>query len=258
MPIAYEELVGSCSAQFASGGVSDTRIFKVAWSDAFDFAGELYGRYSTWPEGGYVLPARFPYRLHLYCDEVNIEGIGITDESSNADGTYTTYLWAKVTARYSPMTGVDPEDPEVVEEESISVAADIGTAEDGAWEYTADNVIASNSAMPAITEPTMLFTVTRFHVSALPESIIAATAGAVNNATWRGFSAGYVLFIGADARRSITTDGAEDWEVAYFFKTKTHNWNHVYRSEDGHYEAVRTKVGHDPMYATATFTDLGV
>ena len=64
--------------------------------------------------------------------------------------------------------------------------------------------------------------------------------------------------MGAEASRTITTDGAEDWEVTYNFLTKSHSWNQVYRDSTGDYAAVRTRTGHDPIYETDTFNSLGV
>ncbi len=258
MAIAYEEQVGSCSARFADGGGSATRVFKVAWGDAFDFANELYGRYQTWPGGEYHAPKRFPYRNYLYCNDVAIEGLGKQSELSNADGTYISYVWAKITAQYAPMTDVDPENPEVVEEESMAVSAEMLTLPEGSYEFTADSAVVPDSAMPGRIETTTSFSVTRFHISALPDATVSGMVGKVNNAGWRGYTAGHVLFAGADARRSITTDGAQDWQLTYNFLIKDHSWNNIYRKSTGTIVAVRTVNGHDPIYIPGTFTDLGL
>ena len=259
MAISYEEPYGSCTANIAKGGSSGTRIFTVDWADAFDFATELYGRYRTWPSGEYHRPARFPYIHHLYCTNVKIDGVGVASESSDEFGTYITYDKAKLTVQYAASELVDEDDPEIVEEESISVTAEMSSTEEGAWEWL-DGTVAPDSALPGIIASVMQFSVTRFHVSSLPDSTIANLVGKLNNATWRGYSTGYVLFMGAEARRSITVDGAEDWEIIYIFNIKPHHWNHVYRSQDTHehYEAVQVKDGTDTMYQLGAFGGLGV
>ncbi len=258
MPISYEEQVGSGNVTFAEGDTIGERIFKVDWSDAFEFAKELYGRFTIFPLGGYQQPARFPYLDYLYCNNVRVVGLGKPGESTNEDGTYITYAYAKVTATYGPMTGVDPEDPEVIEEENVSVSAEMLTLEDDSYEFAAAVAAVPSTAMPGRIETTSGFSVTRYHVASLPDATIEGLTGKVNNATWRGKTAGYVLFAGADGRRSITVDGADDWEITYNFLVKSHSWNHVYRSDHGHYEAVRTKIGHDPIYEPGAFGNLGV
>ena len=256
--VSYEEKVGSSSFQIAEGGASGTRIFTVAWGDAVTFAQELYGRYQAWPSGAYVPPNQFPYLPYLYCSDVQVEGFGIQSESSNAEGLYIVYEWAKVTARYTPMIGVDPEDPEVVEEENISVSGELETLPAEQYEWTAGSIPVKADILPVKVETTSSFSVTRLHVSSLPNNVISLVVGKINQNAWRSYSAGYALFIGADANRSITTDGAEDWEVTYNFLIKSHSWNHAYRDSSGNFEEVQTKNGNDTIYETDTFAALGV
>ncbi len=260
MAISYEEQVGSCTANIAKGGSSATRIFTVAWLDAFPFATELYGRYISWPDGEYHRPARFPYIHHLYCTNVKIDGVGIASESSDEFGTYITYDKAKLTVQYATSELVDDDDPEIVEEESVSVSHEVSTTEEGAWEWTVDSVPSPNSALPGIVASVMQFSVTRYHVSSLPDYTIAGLCGKLNNAEWRTYEIGRVLFMGAEGRRSITVDGAEDWEMTYIFNVKPHHWNHAYRSQDTHehYEAVQVKDGTDTLYQLGAFSGLGV
>ena len=260
MPVTYQERNGSCKTTFALGGASAERIFTVAWSDAFDFAKELYGRYTIFPSGEYQEPARFPYVGHLYCSEVSVDGFGVPGESSNADGIYITYAKARVVAKYTPLLREPDADPETVEEESVAVAVEMVTLPGEEYEWVDGSVAIKGDVLPGKVETTTQFSVTRYNVSSLPDATIAGLVGTVNNATWRGYTAGYALFAGADARRSITTDGAEDWEITYNFLIKSHSWNHVYRdgAAHGHYEAVQTKGGNDPIYNDGNFSNLGI
>ena len=263
MPISvsYEERNGSCSYSTSRGRRSGTRGFTVAWEDAFTFVRELRGGYLDFPAGDYTVPSRFPYVNNLYCSDATIVGLGVQGQASNDEGIYATYDKATVTAKYeSDNPDFNPDSPETVEEESLSVSAEIATAEEGAWEWTFDSKPAPDSSLPAIVVSVTQFSVTRFHVSSLPDETIVGLAGKINNAAWRGYTTEYVLFMGAEARRSITTDGAEDWEVTYIFKVKPHSWNDVYRSEDTHehYEAVQVKDGTDTLYQLGAFSGLGV
>jgi len=257
--VAYEEEVGSCSVNFVAGGNNTaTRIFKVAWADVFTFVKEIYGRYTSWPEGVWETPAQFPYVDHLYCTNISVVGFGLPGESINAEGTYITYAWARVTVTYGELKYTPDEDPETVEEESISVAAEMLTLPELQYEWSGDGVAIKGDVLPGKVATTTHFAITRYHVSSLPDSTISSLVGTVNNATFRGYTQDYVLFAGADARRSITVDGAEDWELTYNFLVKNHSWNHVYRDKNGTFEAVRTKTGHDAIYEEGDFTTLGL
>ncbi len=260
MPISvsYEEQNGSCSASFVQGGASGTRVFTVDWADAFTFKSELLGGWANFPIGVYVQPNRFPYADYLYCNDVRIEGLGVPGEANNDQGLYITYAKAKVTASYGPIQNINPDDPEIVEEESITVSAEMMTMSDGFFKYVGGDPLP-DSASPGKIETTTGFSITRYHVSSLPDATISGITGTVNNGTWRGYSAGYVLFAGADARRSITAQGAEDWEITYNFLIKDeHTWNQVLQKTTGNYVAVETAVGANPIYTSSNFSNLGV
>ena len=257
MAVTYEEQVGSCKVSFSGGSVSGTRIFKVAWSDVWDFAKELKGGYRD-VDGDYIEPARHPYLDYLYCLDVDVDPIitdGIT-ETTNATGLYIVYEWAKVTAKYGILLNVADEDPETIEEESLSVAAEMLTLPSDEYEWTGDSVAIKGDVLPGKISTTTQFSVTKYHVASLPDSTVSGLVGKVNNATWRGYGAGLALFAGAEARRSITTEGTEDWELTYSFLIKAQSWNNVYRDSTGAFAAVRTRTGHDPIYESGDFTDL--
>jgi len=256
--IPYEELVGSCSFSFAKGGSSATRIFKVAWSDAVAFATWLRGSYKIWPPGEFEPPNSFPYAPFLQCESVRVEGLGVPGESFNADGPYITYEYAKITAQYGHVLNVSPDNPEIVEEENISVATEMLTLPDTEYEWTSDGTPIKGDVMPGKITSTTHFSITRYHVASLPDLTVSSLTGKVNDAEWRGYDPEHVVFAGAEARRSTTVDGAEDWELTYHFLIKRHSWNHAYRDKIGAAEAVRTKNGHDPIYESGDFTTLGL
>ena len=257
--VDYQEPNGSCSYNSTEGGRTGTRVFTVAWADAFQLVKELRGGYQTDPARTYLTPAVFPYASDLYCSEAAIVGLGVPSQSSNAEGTFITYDKATITAKYASNSfGFDPEDPEAVEQENIIISNEMLTLAN--YEYTGDSVALEDKLLPSRVESTTGFSVTKFHVSSLPDAAVEAVVGKINSGTWRGKTAEYVLFMGANASRTITTDGAEDWEVTYNFLTKSHSWNHIYRTgaAHGHYEAVQTVGDHDAIYQTDTFSALGV
>lgn len=255
--VSYEEPDGSCSYSSTVGGRTGTRIFNCDWVDAFQLVKELRGGYRITPGNPYETPAVFPYADDLFCSGVALVGFGKPGQSSNAEGIYIIYDKAKITATYAMnVFDYNPEDPEAVEQENITVSAEMATISN--YEWSGDSVALEDKLLPNKIESTTAFSVTKFHVSALPDTATEAVVGKVNSGVWRGRTAEYVLFTGAEASRTITVDGAEDWEVTYNFLTKSHSWNKVYRDSSGNYEAVRTRTGHDPIYETNSFATLGV
>lgn len=257
--VDYKESDGSCTYNSTEGGRTGSRIFTVDWADAFQLAKELRGGFQSDPGSTYATPAVFPYADDLFCSEVAVEGFGVSSQSSNEEGSFITYDKATVIAKYAKnRINFNPADPTAVEQENITISAEMATLAN--YEYTADSVALEDKLLPSRVESTTGFSVTKFALSFLPGASVAATVGKINSNGWRGYTAEYVLFIGADASRTVNVVGAEDWEVTYNFLTKSHSWNQIYRDEagHGHYEAVRTKSTHAPIYALDTFSALGV
>ena len=254
MAIDFEEANGSGKVSWAGGTATATRIFNVEWDDAFDFVDEVLGGYGI--GGNYNGPGQYPYLPYLWATEAELEGFGIPDEAVRALGRVIEYTHAKITIKYTPQLFEDDDDPQTVEEESLSVATEMMTLPSGSYEYTSDSVIVADTAMPGMLMTTMQYTVSRPHVSTLETAVISGLVGEVNNATWRGSAAGLVLFIGVSANRKTTTEGRAEWAIDYNFLIRPTNWNHIYRDSTGIFEVIRTRTGHDPIYDAGDFTDL--
>ncbi len=174
--VSYTEPNGSCSYSSTAGGRTGTRIFNCAWSDAFQFAKELRGGYQSTPGNPYEVAAVFPYVPSLFCSEVSIEGFGVSSQSNNPEGTFITYDKAKLTAKYQMnVVNFDPENPSAVEQENITISAEMLTLAN--YEWTGDGVALEDKLLPSRVESTTGFSVTKFHVSSLPDVAVSAVVG---------------------------------------------------------------------------------
>ncbi len=260
MAIDFEELNGSGKVTWAGGTATATRIFNVVWDDAFDFVDEVLGGYGI--GGAYNGPGQYPYLPYLWATEADMEGFGVPDEGLRALGRVIKYTHAKITIKYEPQLFQDDDDPQTVEEESLTISTEMMTLPSGSYEYTGDGVVVADSAMPGMLMTTMQYNVSRTHVSSLEAAVISGLIGRVNDNTWRGWAAGLVLFPGVSANRKTTTDGREEWNIDYSFLIRTTDWNHIYRptaaggDRTTKFQAIRTVTGHHPVYDPGDFTNL--
>lgn len=259
MAIDFEELNGSGKVSWAGGTATATRIFNVEWDDAFDFVDEVLGGYGI--GGNYNGPGQYPYLPYLWATEAELEGIGAPDEAVRSLGRVIEYPQAKITIKYEPQLFQDDDDPQTVEEESVSIATEMMTLPSGSYEYV-DGTVVADSAMPGMLMTTMQYTVSRAHVTTLQAGTISGLIGRVNDGGWRDYGAGLVLFPGVSANRKTTTDGKEDWQIDYSFLVRPTNWNHIYRpiaaggDRTTKFELIRTVDGHHNVYDAGDFTDL--
>ena len=227
--ITYEELPGSGKFTYnPDGGHQGERLFLVDWGDRKAFHEALLGW--TEPVGDLsvrFLGQKFPGYDYLYCRQVNVEGVG--ELSQGAD--MASYPKAKVTATYTARnfgTSTSDTDEDYDEEEEDALAhlteewdfsGEFLTLPDGSYCWSFDLELVEGSV--GILIGTADIALTSDAEPLLRRDLIAAALGTVNSRTWYGFHAGYVLFLGASARRTTTVEGVSAWEITYRFRART-------------------------------------
>jgi len=261
--ITYEELPGSGKFTYnPDGGHQGERLFLVDWDDRKAFHEALLGW--TEPVGDLSVRyrgQRFPGYDYLYCRNVTVEGLG--ELSQGAD--MASYPKAKVTATYTSGnlgTSTADTDEDYDEDEEAGLAhlteewdfsGEFLMLPDGSYCWSLDLELVEGSVGLSI--GTADIALTSDAEPLLRRDLIAAALNTVNSRVWYGFGIGHVLFLGAAARRTTTSDGVSAWEITYRFRARTQSYNEMYRPGVG-WSAIEGTTTGDPLYAPFDFYNL--
>lgn len=262
--MTVRELQGSGTLTIGRDARKAVRKFHVTpWSSARDFVDALLGRVD--PDSGLRSPpSAFSSRQDLWASEAVVEGLGksSTDEEGNIhyDGG------ARVTVQYrglpfSPRrsTRSRPDDPASAAylSEEVSIGGETAPVRmknaDGEplWEWGDGEAIRGEDDLRLFqVRPRAEWTITRHEVAELPRDAIFQAVGKVNGDEVAGLAAETLLFLGAHARREVSTDEAAPWRVRYQFEFHPAGHNKAYRGEGDGYDDVRTISGGAKLYST--------
>jgi hypothetical protein len=231
--VAYHELTGSGSMVFTQDGVEATRIFKIDWNDRPDFERGLRG----WSEQigevwVHIGRASFPDFPSLKVTRVTIEGLGQMVHSAGIAGM-TGYENAKVTVTYErPPYDEEEESPGEV---YISLELDFQMEfmDQGVQNFSwkSDGKPVEQNVGQLLTTKVYKLTLWRVWDMDSLSNAISTCQGKVNDDTFYGAAAGYVLFLGATSRREIRTNGPQPWNVTLTFAERSQNWNYAWRPD---------------------------
>lgn len=272
--ITYQELPGSGRLRYSPDGIVGQRIFLVEWADRIEFCRQLLGyAEATGHIAIRTAAQRFPGFDYLYCYSAVSEGLGELGQGLELP----TYSRVKVTAEYRPLrfgTSVtetdeyedDIEDARRHLNESYEFSAMFLNVPGGFFKYSDDpGLWADRPAIPSppgILVGTLDLMLESEYEPEIDMATIQTCLGKVNSALWYGYGAGKVLFLGASARRTMTSEGIPAWTVLYRFRARTQKWNWFFKGEsgiganhaDGWWEI--ENVNGDPPYQTANFSAL--
>ena len=258
--IDYDEMPGSNVLQYSPDGIVGTRQFQVDWDDRIEFCELLLGYTNAVGHVPIRTEAqRFPDYTRLYCRYAVTEGVG----ELNAAGEVARYELARVRAEYRPWSygSSNVEDDEYDEdleanmerwEESHEYGVEMYSVSGSDLYWSDDPLVAIGSPMGVLIG-IVDYTFTSNAEPELLRDVIRATRGRINDDTWMGAPAGYMLFLGASARRTATSQGVNAWAITYRFRERTALWNAVLDGDT--WRLVEGPFGERP-YRSANFSAL--
>lgn len=239
--VAFDEELGSPKITFQNG-FGAVRTGWISWDDRFNIIETIFP--GTFTAGATQVPgvyASFPDFEQLRADSIEIEPHVTKEIGPNVNqelDTLITYERAKVTIRYSTRGGELPVDEADAEDEGDPVpllshkwsAGGEFLTIDNEGLYWTDDSVANNWDRVTENVPIGLFIpqtehqVTWERVLDPPFTAIRAIIGKVNE-TRGQFATGVIyketlLFIGAELERTIFSDGARAWKLAYRFSER--------------------------------------
>jgi hypothetical protein len=235
------------------GGSNAVRKVTCAWGDAVALAQDLRG--STIEVDGnllYTEAEAHPVLPSLKVASVAIEPVGIP---------LTTGTWeqAFLTINYDvPEFGTPGGEIDVLKEESLDVTAfnELIPAEDLVFE---DGVVARDLT---ITVRMIEYRCTLYKQATLPIQAITGLINKVNNGAWTigagTVGEGQALYGGAEASRSITDTGAEEWTISHVVYIGSHDQRQRWNAFAGVMEKVAFRNGGGDIYDSGSFASVGL
>lgn len=270
--IGFEELPDSPKIRInPKTGIQATRIFRINWDDWGAFARELLGVVSL--VGGQQLsasPFGFPEVPYLVIDDFSIDPM----MGDSPDGTHPVTLssrtnsypgGAKITVSYvSVDRNKDANRPGVPDGTYLTVSEDLGadyvTLQGRSWVWDGgddDGKKVADDANVGVIMPTGQTIMTWSRVSSPPRAAIRDKRGRVNNATWCGYAAGTLLFLGAKINRQFQIlEDSGLYQIEYTFAESVNGWNKQWNPKRGVWTAIKANDSSDPPYLSTTFDEL--
>lgn len=262
--LEYEELAGSPTFSATPDGMSATQIYKMGIGGGLLLADESFPAPVQSPCGFEFNPTRkmpgFPW---LHTKQIDVEGF---DPENPRQGTQHNFYaeGERVTIEYQ--TSAENEDVTVLTHR-VGIGGEFMQMPSHGLKWSDQapgETVQEEDVGAAKVIPTVEHELTFNWVPDPPFDKIVAKIGMVNGLT-NLFNATpeTLMFIGADADRNITSQGADAWKVVYRFSQRvvkmggagSIGWNHFFRPSDGIWKKLQDKNGND-MYESTTFSDL--
>ncbi len=265
--IACKELIGSGEGEFTFDSSRLTRIFRCAWDKRIDLTRKLLGEITVDPDGNSVQtpPKSHPEIDTLYCRRVQVSAFDAgsktvaTSASADLNVTGISYDFAKLTATYEPFVSEFLPGDQLITEE-FDVSSEVIETDGGTFKWSNGDLVAhKHFVLTGITEDVIVF-----HRSASSKrSVIKAMVGTVNSATFADSPRGSLLFLGGRGRRSVLTNGVEQWEIAYKFSHRSlgsgleiDSWQKLWKPGGGWDTVSRSEPGGGGIYKYSNFNQL--
>ncbi len=283
--ISYEEIKPP-QYKFSRDGISATRTLKIAWDDIERFASEAFPP-GVVTSGGNIVPATqvFPGKSYLILNNLDVTPFDEEyPDTNDFNGVATCPSGAIATLSYETQTFKEGEPLGDGENEDglaiFSHALQIGgeylqlPASSLRWSKKAadpddEELNQFEDLQAGKLIPLIEHVVTLYRVPELPLETIISKIGRINIQYDELFQAPAetLLFLGCNASRKVTTDGAEAWELEYRFSQRVMwqyytdldgndlgdplavGWNHFMDPKLGFWRKLYIKNG-DTIYAT--------
>lgn len=271
--IAYKELKGSNIVHAALNRITATRVFRTAWGDRLAFGRKMVGEIVLASDGStsVLQPKQHPempglFAIEFTCEPYHDSSKIVAKTSGNEVDDPIEYDFAKVTVKYDASSGTFTGGGNTVTliTEEVNISSQVMTVP-GSLFYWAGGTTPVPDANVGLIIGMVEDSVVFHRAATNKRSIVKSLVGKVNNAAFLDAPIGSMLFMGAQSRRSVTSDGVTFFELRYSFKTRLlpnastqeDSWQKLFRQETGVWtKIVQQGDGTTPPYAYGDFSQL--
>lgn len=245
--VLCQELVdGYSEAYDIQGGPSARKKYLCPWASRFVVAHGFLGLSSAARPGALItlnLPLPFPELAaestntlaSMYARTVEIEGAGPPIQGANNIAftsaiitvTYGNFPWTFAGIDYNQL---DPSRPYIYAEQHIDFSAEYITVPgSNVYVNPGGGVVPLNQDW-GFFSPIAEMSITLKQVPYLPApAILAALQAPINNTTYLGCGAGFLMFGGGQDNRTFSSDGTQTSDVTMLFKYRPiAQWDQIY------------------------------
>ena len=227
--VSCEEMRDGFEEGIDGRGVHGTKKYLCAWSGRYAVANALLGFTTGTGSGGPVVtvpPMAWPESPNMFASSVTIAGAGKATQGA----IQIQFEKAVITAQYGaspgwsplplPNMSIDPGSPYTYATQEIDFGREMVTIEGSAC--TLANGHAFPAAVPyAVPLPHAILTIQLQRVPYLPaQAFLVAMGKPLNNATFLGVQAGYLMFDGAKSRMENMSDGSYGQNLTLVFRVR--------------------------------------
>lgn len=236
------------------GGGTASRKLTCAWGDAINLAQSLRG--NTIEIDGvlvYTEAAAHPLIPSLKVADVQITPVGASLGTGLYEQAFLTVAYDVPEFGGGPAGSTDEED---LKEQSLDFTAFNQQIPNEKVQFAnGDPVDEDVYTTVRIVE----FRTTLYRQASLPIAAISGLINRVNSTTWEGVPAGNALYAGAQADRTITDTGAQEWTVSHVVLVGNQDHRKRWNPEAGEFQEVQFKgAGGGAIIESGNFSSVGI
>lgn len=249
--VSCQEIVRDYSESADLRGLGSRKGFLCNWTDRFTVARGLLGLVSTSGVGGSITltaPLRHPELYNCYCTGVEFEPVGVPSQGTYQLAFTNCIVWAIYGSMNftwgspDPYQNIDPTRPFIYAEQELDIGTSVVTIPGSKLKFSGGGAMDQDYGLPiAIVD----MKITLHRVPYLPAQAIISKAGAINNATYLGVAAGYLLFNAASNRMVSMSDGTNTQSITYSFSYRSQPWDYAYDGSQNAWVKVLKASGSD-------------
>lgn len=248
------------------GKATGTEKLVISWSDIDNFVTAAFPEPTIVNgEVNFSNTRRFPGRTYLVADKIRVAshfpgGSPVVKSDGTVDYALLTIDYKTTDRDEDQGDDGDSDDPQKFMTHSISLGGQfLNMPSSGLkWDGEVDPIKADNINAGKII-PTIEHQFDWEFVPNPPFASIRTSIGRVNSGSFVGASSESLLFLGAEASREITYQGAKLWRISYRFSERllegNKGWNYFYREDTGSWELLRQLNG-DTIYEATDFSSI--
>lgn len=236
--VVCQEIVEGLEEGIHDQGPVAQKKYLCDWGSRYALAnamlGLVHGQGGTNPSITFQVPQQYPQSLNMWAREISIKGVGQPTQGP----VQLQFPKAIVTVNYAvpqfgylsnPDQSLDPSNPYIWATQEIDFARQSLTIERSSLQLANGHKFATTQPY-SLPLPTVIMSITLHKVPYLPAAqIITAIQKPLNNATYLGIGAGYLMFNGGKSHMEASTDGTYTQELTLNFAYRPLlRWDEVY------------------------------